>query len=414
MFHKKTIRDVNIKNKTVLLRVAYDVPVEKKGRGMSVVDDTRIRATLPTLRYLLKNHCRVLIVSWLNRPHGIVVEKYRLDPVARSLSKLIHKKIQKINNCIGPEVTNAVEKLKLGQILMLENTRFHPEEQKNDPGFARELVKYADFIVFDAFGHAHRRHASTTGILSLKPSVAGLLVEKEIKTITGLLERPKRPFIVILGGAKIADKVDVMHHLLPKANALILGGGLANTFMKARGVDVQKSLVEGTIVTQGKKQSSVSIAKNLLRKNATHPYGHKIVLPVDFRAGNRTDHRSNVTTVNIERKERLRQNWMFLDIGPQTIQKYAKIIQQARSVVWNGPLGLFETEKFSNGTKKIASLLAGQKKSRVVICGGDTETIVKQYGLAHRFYHVSTGGGASLTLIAGKKLPAIELLPDKK
>ena len=332
--------------------------------------------------------------------------------MARTVAKLLGKPVKKLDDCVGPLVQKNVERLKPGQLLLLENTRFHPEEQKNDAKFAHELAKAGELIVFDAFGQAHRIHASTTGILQYKPAVAGLLLEKEINTISSFIEKPKKPFVLILGGAKISDKVDIINHLLSRCDTMLVGGGVANTFLKASGTDVGSSLVESSFVNQAKakKTDSIVIARKILRNAAKSKTN--LILPQDFIAAESSTGRGKKRIFKVGKSKALTANEMLLDIGPATTKMYRDIIHRAGSVVWNGPLGLFERATFAHGTKTVAQTITRQKKMSL-LCGGDTEKVVKMYRLAGKFSHVSTGGGASLELLAGHKLPAVEKLPNK-
>jgi len=403
----KSIKDIkDLKGKKVLLRVAYDVPLSKKAKDYVVADDRRIKETIPTIKYLLKNKCSIVILSWLKRPGGKVVDKYRMDPVARSLSKLIKKPVKKLDDCIGPKVTNEIRSLKSGRILMLENVRFYPQEEENNKRFAKLLVQGLDLIVFDAFGQSHRVHASTTGIAKLLPIYAGFLVEKEINVLEKLVRHPKKPLVIILGGAKISDKVDVLKHLVKTADRVLIGGGVANVFLKANRVPIGDSFVEDDFVDKArrKKVSFVKLAKKIYRKNSG-----KIVLPTDLLAGNTISQHSLVEVVDLEGKEAINKRWKFLDIGPKTISDFLPIIKKAETIFWNGPMGVFEIDKFSFGTKKIAQAIA-RSKAVSVIGGGDTESIVEKYNLDGKFSHVSTGGGASLEFLTGKELPVLEYL----
>jgi len=401
----KSIRSVkNLKGKTVLFRVAYDIPLENKGNGYVVADDRRITETLPTLEYLLKKGCKVVIMSWLKRPAGKVVDKYKMDPVAKALSKLIKLKVKKVNDCIGPKVFQKIQNLKNGEILMLENTRFYPEEEIENKLFSALLVHGIDLICFDAFGQAHRVHSSTTGITQLLPTYSGFLLEKELKALSQINKNPKRPLVIILGGAKISDKINVLQELIKVADKVLIGGGIANVFMKAKRVEVGTSFVEDIFVDKArrKKISSVKIAKKLLKR-----YKNKIILPVDFVAGNKINQHSLVEVVDLEESEKINKKWKFLDIGPKTIGNFLVEIKRAKTIFWNGPMGVFELDKFAFGTKKIAQAVA-RAKATTVVGGGDTEVIASKYKLENKFDHISTGGGASLEFLSGKELPALK------
>ncbi len=406
----KFIKDIkNLRGKKVLLRVAYDVPLKPKGKGWVVADDRRIKETLPTIKYLLKNNCRIVILSWLKRPGGKVVAEYRLDPVARKLSEILGQPVRKIDDCIGPKVFAEIQSLKPGEILMLENVRFYPQEEENSRHFAKLLVHGLDLIVFDAFGQAHRVHASTLGIMRYLPAYAGFLFEKEIKALTKVATKPKRPLTIILGGAKISDKVTLLQHLVRIADKVLIGGGMANVFLKAKGVAVGESFLEDIFVDKArrKKVNFIRLAKKIYRQNK-----NKFILPVDLLAANKIDQHALVEVIDLAQKEKINQRWKFLDIGPKTVASFLPEIKKAKTIFWNGPMGVFEIDKFSFGTKKIAQAIA-RSKAISVVGGGDTETVVIKYGLEGKFSHVSTGGGASLEFLASGDLPVLKNLIKK-
>jgi phosphoglycerate kinase len=410
---KKTIRDIDVRGKKVLLRVAYDISLKEKDGKWIVPDDSRIKATLPTIEYLLEKDCSLVLLSWLKRPEGKVVEKFRMDPVAEKLSELIKRPVKKMDDCIGPEVEQAVADLKPGEIIMLENVRFHPEEQKEDEEFSKRLVNLGDLIVFDAFAQAHRVHSSTTGILKQgKEVVAGFLMEKELNVLSQMLENPSRPFTVVLGGAKISDKLETTNNLLALADSILIGGAMANAFLKAQDVDIQGSFVEDTGIDATK--TAEESAKELLEKTAdktSFQGGDFIQLPLDLVAANSIEEPTESKVVNVSEKETLPEKWAYLDIGPKTVDEYHKIITASKTVFWNGPMGLFEEAEFAKGTKEIADAIINSGATSIV-GGGDTEKIVKMFNLEGKFTHVSTGGGASLEFLSGKVLPVVELLPD--
>ncbi|MFH1534839.1 MAG: phosphoglycerate kinase [Patescibacteria group bacterium] len=410
---KKTIEDIDVQGKKVLLRVAYDISLKEVDGKWVVPDDSRIRATLPTIEYLLERDCSLVLLSWLKRPGGEVVEKYRMDPVAERLSELIKHPVKKLDSCVGEEVEKEVENMKPGEIIMLENVRFYPEEQKEDEEFSKKLASLGDLIVFDAFAQSHRIHSSTTGILKQKEAVAGFLMEKELEILSKMLESPVRPFTVILGGAKISDKLETTYNLLGVADSILIGGAMANAFLKAQGAEIQNSFVEDTAIDASK--SAVESAKELLEKTAdkTSFQGAEFIqLPLDLIAANSIEEPTESKVVNVNKSETLPKKWAYLDIGPQTVETYKKIIAESKTIFWNGPMGLFEEEEFAKGTKEIADAIVNSNAASIV-GGGDTEKIVKMFSLDGKFTHVSTGGGASLEFLAGKKLPAVELLPDK-
>ena len=391
MFEKKTIRDIDIKGKKVLVRVDFNVPLNETGVG----DDTRIRAALPTIQYLLDGGAAVILCSHLGRPKGGPDPKYSLRPVAEHLSSLIGKPVKFSSDCIGPEAKEAAEELKPGEVLMLENTRFHAEEEKNDAEMSRQLASLADLYVNDAFGTAHRAHASTEGVTHFLPAAAGFLLEKEIKYLGQVMANPQRPFVAIMGGAKISDKIGVIKNLLTRADAILIGGGMANTFMKAQGLAVADSLVE---------DDSLGIARDLFEEA-----GGKIHLPVDMVVANQFAADAESKTLKVQD---VPDGWRILDIGPETVKAFRAIIATARTVVWNGPMGVFEFPKFAEGTFGVAKAVA-DSAAVSVIGGGESVAAIQQSGLADKITHISTGGGASLEMLEGLELPGVAALLDK-
>lgn len=389
--NKKTIRDIEVKGKRVLVRVDFNVPLSEG----TVTDDTRIRAALPSIQYLLDRQATLILCSHLGRPKGKAVDDLRMDPVARRLSELLDRPVIKLDECVGPEVEAAVLAAKPGDVILLENTRFHPEETQNDPAFAAKLAALADLYVNDAFGTAHRAHASTEGVAQYLPAVAGFLMEKELEFLGSALASPERPFVAILGGAKISDKIGVIENLLGQVDALLIGGGMANTFLKADGYDVAESLVE---------DGSLDTARGLLARAGT-----KLVLPVDVTVADRfdADAFSQVVTVS-----GVPPRWRILDIGPRTLELFQERLAGARTVVWNGPMGVFEFPKFAMGTEAVARMLAALPDATTIIGGGDSAAAVERSGLAGRMSHISTGGGASLEFLEGKTLPGVAALLD--
>lgn len=388
---KKTVRDIEVEAKRVLVRVDFNVPLAR-GR---VTDDTRIRAALPTINYLLDHRAKVILMSHLGRPKGKVVGELRLDPVAERLAELLDRPVRKLDDCIGPEVEAAVAEMQPGDVILLENTRFHPEERANDPAFARKLASLADVFVNDAFGAAHRAHASTVGVAEYLPSVAGFLMEKEIAVLGQALAAPEHPFVAILGGAKISSKIGVIDNLLTKVDGLLIGGGMANTFLKAQGHEVGQSLVE---------DDSLDVARETLERA-----GKKLTLPVDAVVADRFDAEADSKVVPVDQ---VPNDWLILDIGPGTVELFKRELASARTVVWNGPLGVFEFPRFAAGTEAIARFLA-DLEATTIIGGGDVVAAVGQAGVADRIAHVSTGGGASLEFLEGKPLPGVAALEDK-
>ncbi len=396
---KQTIEDIKeIKGKKILVRVDFNVPLDDK---LNITDDTRIRAAIPTIKYLSDKGGRVILVSHLGRPKSGPDDKLRLAPVAKQLQELIGKPIAYVKDCIGPEVEKSVAALTDGDIILFENVRFYKEEEANDPGFAKKLAALADLYVNDAFGTAHRAHASTEGVTKYLKGYAGFLMEKEIKFLGQLLNNPPKPFVAILGGAKISGKIDVVENLLPKVDTLIIGGGMAYTFFKARNVSVGNSLVE---------LDKIPVAKEILKKAID--LSKTIMLPIDHVVADKFDANANVQTVT---RGGIPDGWQGMDIGPETVKKFGHAIKKAKTIFWNGPMGVFEFDRFSNGTIGIAKLVAAatEKGAISVVGGGDSVAAIEKAGLADKFTHISTGGGASLEFVEGKVLPGIAALQDK-
>jgi len=391
MFNKKTIKDINVEGKRVLVRVDFNVPI-KDGE---ITDDTRIRAALPTIKYLLDEGASLILCSHLGRPKNGPEPAFSLKPVAEYLGTLISEKVFFAADCVGPIAENAVNKLGPKEILVLENTRFHNGEKKNDPEMAKELASYADVFVNDAFGTAHRAHASNVGVSEYLPAVAGFLLEKEIEYLDQTIEKPKKPFIAILGGAKVSDKINVIKNLLEKADTILIGGGMANTFFKAQGYPVADSLVE---------DDALETARELVKSG-----GAKLRLPVDVIIADDFDDGAKSRVMSVGP---VPEGWRILDIGPETIKKYNKVISQAGTVVWNGPMGVFEMPNFAKGTFEIANAVANSKAISI-IGGGDSASAIKKSGLADKISHISTGGGASLEMLEGVQLPGLIALEDK-
>jgi len=391
MFNKKTIKDIDVNKKCVLVRVDFNVPI-KDGQ---VSDDTRIKAAIPTIQYLLDHGAAVILLSHLGRPKGKVNPEYTLRPVADHLQKLIERTVSFAEDCIGPAAEKAVAFLEPGQVLLLENTRFHPEEEKNDEDMAKQLASFADIYVNDAFGTAHRAHASTEGVARHLPSVAGLLMEKEIRYLGAAIANPSHPFIAILGGAKISDKIGVIRNLLTKTDQILIGGGMANTFFKAKGIETGDSLVEDDVL---------DTARGLLREA-----GDKLHLPQDMIIADQFAAEANSKTIPVGD---VPQGWRILDIGPETVKTFSQILSEAKTVVWNGPMGVFEFPKFAKGTYGIAEAVANSNAISI-IGGGESVAAIQQSGLADKITHISTGGGASLEMLEGKTLPGLAALKDK-
>ena len=394
--NKQTVYDIQPKGKKVYIRVDYNVPHDKEGH---ILDDRRIRATIPTLRYFLDGGASLVIASHMGRPKGEVKPDLSLAPVAVRLGELLRQDVVFASDCIGEEAAAKKKALQPGQVLLLENLRFHKEEEKNDPSFAKELVEGLDAAVNDAFGVSHRTHASVAGVGKLMPMVAGLLLKKEIDFLDGVIENPKRPFAAIIGGAKISDKIQVIANLMEKADVILIGGGMANTFVAAQGYDMGQSLQD---------KDRFDLARNLMKK--AHDMGSEIMLPVDFMAGDAFSETANTKVLS---KEEFKDPWMALDIGPKTIQLYVETLKKMKTVVWNGPMGVFEMKPFSKGTYTIAEAMA-ELDATTVIGGGESASVVDQLGIGDKFSHVSTGGGASLEMLEGMVLPGVAILADKE
>ena len=393
--NKKTIKDIDLKDKKVLVRCDFNVPLDE---NRNITDNTRIVAALPTIKYLLENNCRIILCSHLGRPKGEFKPEFSLKPVAKELSRLLGKEVIMAKDVIGEDATSKAEKLEPGQILLLENVRFHREETDNDPEFAKKLASMAEIYVNDAFGTAHRAHASTAGVASYLPAVSGFLIEKELKFLGQALENPERPFVAILGGAKVSDKIGVIDNLLDKVDTLIIGGGMAYTFIKAQGYEVGNSICE---------LDKLDLAKEAMEK--AKEKGVKLMLPVDTKIGK--EFKADTESKTVLSTE-IPEGWEGFDIGEQTIKEYEEELKKARTVVWNGPLGVFEFDQFAIGTNEIAKTLASINAT-TIIGGGDSAAAVKKAGLQDKMTHISTGGGASLEFLEGKKLPGIECLQDK-
>jgi len=386
---QKTINDIEVANKRVLVRLDLNVPLEN---GV-VSDDTRIRAALPTVKFLLENNAIPILCSHLGRPKGKPDPKYSLKPVAERLAHLLGCRVQLTPDCIGPDAERMAATMPRGDVLLLENLRFHAEEEKNDSEFAQALASLADVYVNDAFGSAHRAHASTVGVTAYLPAVAGFLMEKELMFLGQALASPSRPFIALLGGAKVSDKIEVIHNLLAKVDWLLIGGGMANTFLKAQGKAVGESLVEN---------DKLDVAESLLREGK-----EKLIMPVDVLVADRFDAQAQTRIVGVNE---VPDGWRILDIGPQTVELFSRHLSSARTVVWNGPMGVFEMEPFSAGTFAMAHALAQLNRATTIVGGGDSASAVERAGVAGQISHISTGGGASLEFLEGKELPGVACL----
>ncbi len=394
MFEKKTVKSVDVRGKRVLVRVDFNVPLAEG----SVTDDTRVRASLPTIRYLVDHGARVIIASHLGRPSGEPDPRYSLRPVRRVLQRLIGRNVVFVDDIVGTEAHEAVDRMVDGEILMLENVRFEAGEKANDSAFAAQLADLADIYVNDAFGAAHRAHASTAGVAEHLPAYAGLLLAREVDTLSGMLLEPERPFVAILGGSKVSDKFGVIDRLLECVDTLIIGGGMCFTLLVAKGVDVGKSLVE---------DEWVEPAKEMLEKAATN--GVDLMLPVDFIVAEEITEDADTSIVG---REEIPADMMGLDVGPTTVELFKGAISAAKTVFWNGPMGVFELTPFETGTKAVASAIARNSRAVSVVGGGDSVAALKKFGLEERVTFVSTGGGASMKLLEGSVLPGIEALLD--
>lgn len=397
---KKTIKDLNknqLEGKRVLVRVDFNVPLNEK---LEITDDTRIKAALSTIKYLTSHQAKVILMSHLGRPKGKVVEKLRLDPVAKRLSELLEQEVKKLNNCIGEEVEKIVLNMRKGEVVLLENLRFHPEEEKNDYEFSKKLANLADIFVNDAFGTAHRAHASTFGVARMLPSYAGFLMAKEIEVLSNLIENPERPFVVLLGGAKISGKIEIVQNLLSIADRILIAGGMSYTCLAALGYEVGNSLLE---------EYDLEIVKKMLKK--AEEKGNKILLPVDLVITKEVLEKAESKLFEIDN---IPKDGIGVDLGERSLIKFEKEIKKAKTVFWNGPVGVFEIKKYAKGTNRIAKILADmQGKAVTIIGGGDSIAAIENAGLAEKMTHISTGGGASLEFLGGKKLPGIEVLPEK-
>jgi phosphoglycerate kinase len=395
--NKLTVKDVEVGGKRVLVRVDFNVPLDEATGA--ITDDSRIRATLPTINYLIDRKARVILCSHLGRPKGKVVEKLRLAPVAQRLSQILGQKVEVAPDCIGPEVEKAVEKLKPSDVLLLENIRFHPEEEANDASFAQALARLANVYVNDAFGASHRAHASIVGVAKYLPAVAGLLVEKEINILEGILAHPAHPFAELAGGAKVSDKISILENIMDKVDCLLIGGGMAVTFLKAKSYEVGLSLVE---------DDKPDFAAKLIRDAAQR--GVRLMLPVDVVVANKLSAGAEVKVVSVKS---IPPDWRIVDIGPQTISNFSKELQRCKTIFWNGPMGMYEIPQFAQGTQAMARLLAGLEAT-TIIGGGSTAEVVTEMKLVDRMTFVSTGGGASLRFLGGGTLPGVEVLLDRK
>jgi phosphoglycerate kinase len=393
--NKQTIRDADVADKRVLMRVDFNVPLDREGH---VTDATRLREAIPTINYLRERGARVILMSHLGRPNGQVNESLRLAPVAAELQRLLGAPVAYVQESVGLEAQAAVAALPPGGVLLLENLRFHPEEEANDPEFSRQLAALGDLYVDDAFGTAHRAHASTEGVTHFLPAVGGLLMEKELESFARILEHPEHPFVAIVGGAKVSSKIGVLEHLLDKVDRLIIGGGMANTFLKAQGHDVGRSLLEA---------DKVQVAADLMQR--AKAAGAEILLPIDAVVTDRLEAESPRQVVGVDA---VPADQLIADVGPRSVELFGHALAGAKTILWNGPLGVFEVPPFAAGTRALAEIV-GRSGAVTVIGGGDTVAAVEQAGCADRMTHISTGGGASLELLEGRVLPGVAALLDR-
>ncbi len=401
---KLTLHDVDVSNRRVLMRVDFNVPTEEKDGKIVITDDTRIRETLPTLRYLREHEAKVILMAHFGRPKGKPVAKYSLAPVAERLAELLERPVQFSPETVGESVEHRAAHLQPRDVLLLENVRFHAEEEANDPAFSQALARLGDVYVNDAFGAAHRAHASTAGVASyVAESAMGLLMEKELQYLHGELAEPKKPFVVILGGSKVSDKIGVIKALMEKADTFLIGGAMANTFFKAQGIPIGSSRVEADKLDLAREILALAKEKDV-----------KFLLPVDSVETQEIKAGANArNTPRFSKEQGISEGWMGVDIGPETVELYKKEIAGAKTILWNGPVGIFEIPEFANGTMSLARALADNRGAVTIIGGGDSVTAVKQAGLADKMTFISTGGGASLELLEGKELPGVAALSDK-
>jgi 3-phosphoglycerate kinase len=393
---KKTLKDIEVKHKRVLVRVDFNVPVSQEGK---VRDDYRIRMSIPTINYLRENSAKVILMSHLGRPGGVFKQELKMDPIAETLSNLMDIRVRKLDDCIGENVKHVIEEMKEGEVILLENLRFHKGEEENDPEFSKSLAELGDIYVDDAFATAHRDAASNVGITAYLPSVSGLLMDKEISTLSGLLESPNHPFLAILGGAKVSDKIGLIKSLTGKVDEFLIGGGMCFTFLKARGYKIGYSICE---------ESNLTVAEKILEDNKSKNV--KFILPVDFLTVPEVKPEAPSHNVDVEE---FPEKGVGVDIGPKTIKMFKEELLKAKTVIWNGPLGVFEIEKFAKGTYEIAEFLGNLNNVITVAGGGETAEAFRKFGFEGKITHISTGGGAFLEFLEGKTLPAVDALNDK-
>ncbi len=398
---KKTIRDIDVDGKRVLVRADFNVPL----RDGKVADDTRIRAALPTIQYLVDHNAKVVLMSHLGRPKGEPKDELKMDPVAETLAERLGRPAKKLNQTVGPEVKRTVEEMAPGDVILLENTRFDPGEKKKDPEFSKQLAALADVFVNDAFGTAHRAHASTVGVAEYVPAVAGFLMEHELQMLGDTMNNPKEPLAAILGGAKIIDKIGVLKVLIEKAEYVLIGGGMANTFLQAQGIDVQNSLVDEEALDAARE----ILAREAERQSKREEKEPQLYLPVDVVVADKFAPDAEAQVVPADA---IPEEWRILDIGPETVQRFRAPLRRSKTIFWNGPMGVFEFDRFAKGTREVAEILAGLQ-AVTVVGGGDSAAAVAEMGLTKKMTHVSTGGGASLEFVEGRELPGVAAIEDK-
>ncbi|HKZ39736.1 MAG TPA: phosphoglycerate kinase [Candidatus Hodarchaeales archaeon] len=396
-FNKKTIEDIQVKAKRVLVRVDFNVPFDEKGK---IADDLRIIASLPTINYLTSKGAKVILLSHLGRPEGKVVESMRMKPVYEHLKTLVKSKVKLANDCVGPEVEVLAKTLMPGEVLLLENTRFHSEEETNNPDFVAKLAKLGDLYVNDAFGTAHRAHASTEGLARVLPGVSGYLMQKEITYLCNAVDNPKHPFVAVLGGKKVSDKIPVLKNLLKKVDTMLLGGAMVYTFLHSQGYQIGSSILDKDGIITAKE--IITLAKES---------GKTLIFPVDIQIA--SEFKNEAPRKVVEVADGIPQGWQGMDIGPKSIEKFSSVLRSASTILWNGPVGVFEMSNFAKGSLEIAKAIAENKQAIKIIGGGDTASAVKQFKLDGNMTHVSTGGGASLELLEGRALPGLVALQDK-
>lgn len=407
---KKTLKDIDVNEKKVIHHCDFNIKLVKNEKGeLTPISDVRLKAYFPSIFYLLNHRAKIIFISYLERPEGKVVESLRMAPIAKRLSQLINKQVYALNECIGPKVTDFINKMKPGEMVMLENTRFYPGEEKDDDNFAKQLAANGDLMVEDAFGHCHRVHASTTGIPRHLPSVAGFYLEGEMEIFNKLMKNPHRPLVLIVGGTKTFDKIKAIKHLIDKTDYVLVGGAVANNFLKARGIAVGSSFMEEPYVDKAKgvEFDLVKMAGELINK-----YPQKIITPLDLISADQIKNPQKTQIVNLEQNEQIKSDWVFLDIGPQTIKKYLSIIKKGQTIFWDGPMGKYEDRRFRKGTLKLAEAIA-KNNNTTILAGGDTAALAENFGLIFRYSHVSIAGGAALEYLRGKQLPGIEALENK-